>query len=82
VFGWRALGSVPIPVSLQDALEKSFDGMLRFGGTTGFVVAATPCAKRGITSAVRTIIVGMPDSEPVERGRSIGARNEQKGGGG
>lgn len=77
-----AVAGLAILASFQDALEKSFGGKLRFGALTGFVVAATPFALFGITSAFWAIIAGLLASALVERGQLIEAWNEQKGGGG
>lgn len=62
-----ALAGVAITSSLQDALEKSFGGKMRFGALTGFVVAATPFAIFGITSAFWAIIAGVLASAIAER---------------
>jgi benzoate membrane transport protein len=62
-----ALAGVAIISSLQDALEKSFGGKLRFGALVGFVVAATPFAIFGITSAFWAIIAGVLASAIAER---------------
>jgi benzoate membrane transport protein len=53
--------------AFQDSLEKSFGGKLRFGALVGFVVAATPFAVLGITSAFWAIIAGLLASALVER---------------
>ena len=62
-----ALAGVAIISSLQDALEKSFGGKLRFGALVGFVMAATPFAILGITSAFWAIIIGVLASAIAER---------------
>jgi benzoate membrane transport protein len=62
-----ALAGVAIISSLQDALEKSFGAKLRFGALVGFVVAATPFAIFGITSAFWAIIAGVLASAIAER---------------
>jgi benzoate membrane transport protein len=62
-----ALAGVAIISSLQDAFEKSFSGKLRFGALAGFVVAATPFAIFGITSAFWAIIAGLLASAITER---------------
>lgn len=62
-----ALAGVAIVSSLQDALEKSFSSKLRFGALVAFVVAATPFAVLGITSAFWAIIAGLLASLIAER---------------
>jgi benzoate membrane transport protein len=62
-----ALAGVAIMSSLQDALEKSFGGQMRFGALAGFVVAATPFTIFGITSAFWAIIAGVMASAVAER---------------
>jgi benzoate membrane transport protein len=62
-----ALAGLAILASLQDALEKSFAGKMRFGALVGFVVAATPFAIFGITSAFWAIIAGVLASALAER---------------
>ncbi len=62
-----ALAGLAIISSLQDALEKSFSGELRFGALIAFVVAATPFAFVGITSAFWAIVAGLLASLLVER---------------
>ena len=62
-----ALAGLAILSSLQDALEKSFGGKMRFGALVGFVVAATPFAVLGITSAFWAIIAGLGASLLAER---------------
>jgi benzoate membrane transport protein len=62
-----ALAGVAIMSSLQDALEKSFGGQMRFGALAGFVVAATPFTIFGITSAFWAIIAGVLASAVAER---------------
>lgn len=62
-----ALAGLAILASLQDALEKSFSGGLRFGALVGFVVAATPFAVLGISSAFWAIVAGLAASWIVER---------------
>jgi predicted benzoate:H+ symporter BenE len=53
--------------ALQDAFEKAFGGTLRLAALTAFVIAATPCAIAGITSAFRAIVAGMAAAFLVER---------------
>ncbi|MCH8055036.1 MAG: benzoate/H(+) symporter BenE family transporter [Deltaproteobacteria bacterium] len=62
-----ALAGLAILSSLQDALEKSFGGKMRFGALVGFVVAATPFAVLGITSAFWAILAGFGASLLAER---------------
>jgi benzoate membrane transport protein len=62
-----AVAGLAILSALQDSLEKSFSGRLRFGALVGFVVAATPFAILGITSAFWAIIAGLVASALVER---------------
>ena len=61
------LAGLAIFSSLQDALEKSFSGRLRFGSLIAFVVAATPFAFAGITSAFWAIVAGFAGSMLAER---------------
>jgi benzoate membrane transport protein len=67
-----ALAGVAIISSMQDALEKSFGGNLRFGALVAFVVAATPFSVLGITSAFWAILAGVAASACAERGQLIG----------
>lgn len=62
-----AVAGLAILSAFQDSLEKSFGGKLRFGALVGFVVAATPFAVLGITSAFWAIIAGLLASALVER---------------
>lgn len=62
-----AVAGLAILAAFQDALEKSFGGKLRFGALVGFIVAATPFAILGITSAFWAIIAGLAASALVER---------------
>ena len=62
-----AVAGLAILTAFQDALEKSFGGKLRFGALVGFVVAATPFAILGITSAFWAIIAGVAASALAER---------------
>jgi benzoate membrane transport protein len=62
-----ALAGLAILASLQDALEKSFSGGLRFGALVGFIVAATPFAVLSISSAFWAIVAGLAASWIVER---------------
>jgi benzoate membrane transport protein len=62
-----ALAGVAIIASLQDALEKSFSGDMRFGALIALVVAATPFSILGITSAFWAILAGLAASGFAER---------------
>ena len=62
-----AVAGLAILAAFQDAVEKSFGGKLRFGALVGFIVAATPFAILGITSAFWAIIAGVAASALVER---------------
>jgi len=62
-----AVAGLAILAAFQDSLEKAFGGKLRFGALVGFVVAATPFAILGITSAFWAIIAGLAASVLVER---------------
>jgi benzoate membrane transport protein len=73
-----AVAGLAILASFQDALEKSFGGKLRFGALTGFIVAATPFAILGITSAFWAIVAGVLASVLVERRQLLESWNEQK----
>ena len=66
-----ALAGVAIISSLQDALEKSFGGNMRFGALVALVVAATPFSVLGITSAFWAILVGIAASGFAERKQLI-----------
>ena len=62
-----ALAGVAIISSLQDALEKSFGGNMRFCALIALVVAATPFSVLGITSAFWAILAGVAASGFAER---------------
>lgn len=62
-----AIAGLAILSSFQDALERSFRGALSFGATIAFIVAATPFAWLGITSAFWAIVAGMAASLIAER---------------
>ncbi len=62
-----ALAGLAILASLQDAFEKAFRGALRFGAHVGFIVAATPFAVLGISSAFWAIVAGLAASWLTER---------------
>jgi benzoate membrane transport protein len=66
-----ALAGVAIISALQDALEKSFGGNLRFGALVALVVAATPFSVLGITSAFWAILAGVAASACAERRQLI-----------
>lgn len=66
-----ALAGVAIVSSLQDSLEKSFGGNLRFGALVALVVAATPFSVAGITSAFWAILAGVAASGFAERRQLI-----------
>lgn len=72
-----ALAGLAILSSLQDALEKSFGGQMRFGALAALVVAATPFAVFGITSAFWAIIVGVVASALAERQQLFAFWNEK-----
>jgi len=63
-----AIAGLAIVSSLQDALEKSFAGKLRFGALVAFAVSMTPFAVFGITSAFWAMVAGLIASLLVERG--------------
>ena len=73
-----ALAGLAILTSLQDALEKSFGGELRFGALVGFIVAAAPFAILGISSAFWAIIAGLLASACVERRQLVDFWNRGK----
>jgi len=66
-----ALAGLAILSSLQDALIKSFGGKMQFGALIALVVAMTPFAVFGITSAFWAIIGGLLASLLVERSQLI-----------
>ena len=53
------LAGLAILPSFQDALERAFGGTLRFGALVAFLVAATPFALFGITSAFWALVAGV-----------------------
>lgn len=67
-----ALAGLAILGALQDSLEKSFSGPLRFGALVAFLVAATPFAVRGISSAFWALVAGLAASALLERRELIG----------
>jgi len=62
-----ALAGLAILGALQDSLEKSFSGPLRFGALVAFIVSVTPFAVLGISSAFWSILAGLAGSVLVER---------------
>jgi benzoate membrane transport protein len=66
-----ALAGVAIISALQDALEKSFGGGLRFGALVAFFVAATPFSALGLTSAVWALAAGVLASAIAERAQLL-----------
>lgn len=77
-----AVAGLAILSAFQDALEKAFGGKLRFGALVGFIVAATPFAILGITSAFWAIVAGLVASALVERRELLefwGRREEAQG---
>ena len=62
-----ALAGLAILGALQDSLEKSFSGSLRFGALVAFLVAVTPFAILGISSAFWALLAGLAASALLER---------------
>lgn len=62
-----ALAGLAILGALQDSLEKSFSGPLRFGALVAFIVAVTPFAILGISSAFWALVSGVAGSVLLER---------------
>jgi benzoate membrane transport protein len=62
-----SLAGVAILSSLQDALEKSFGGKMRFGALVAFIAAATQFSVLGVSSAFWAIIAGVLASAFAER---------------
>lgn len=62
-----ALAGLAILGALQDSLEKSFSGPLRFGALVAFLVALTPFAILGISSAFWALVAGLAGSALLER---------------
>jgi benzoate membrane transport protein len=62
-----ALAGLAILGALQDSLEKSFSGPLRFGALVAFVVSVTPFAILGISSAFWALVAGLGGSALLER---------------
>jgi len=71
-----ALAGVAVLSSLQDALEKSFGGKMRFGALVAFITAATPFAVLGVSSAFWAIIAGLLASALAERQQLLEFWNE------
>ncbi|TDJ74906.1 MAG: hypothetical protein E2O38_00740 [Proteobacteria bacterium] len=74
-----ALAGLAILSSLQDALAKAFGGSMPFGALVALVVAMTPFAVFGITSAFWAIIAGLVAALLVERRQLIEFWNESDG---
>jgi len=62
-----ALAGLAILGALQDSLEKSFSGPLRFGALVAFLVAVTPFVVLGISSAFWALLAGLAASVLLER---------------
>jgi benzoate membrane transport protein len=62
-----AVAALAIVSALQDALEKSFGGEFRFGALVAFIVAATPFALLGMTSAFWALLAGILAAGVAER---------------
>jgi benzoate membrane transport protein len=62
-----ALAGLAILGALQDSLEKSFSGPLRFGALVAFLVAVTPFSILGISSAFWALFAGLAASALLER---------------
>lgn len=74
-----ALAGLAILSSFQDALERAFGGDLRFGALIAFVIAATPFAFIGITSAFWAVVAGVIASLVAERGAMLKFWRGQQG---
>jgi benzoate membrane transport protein len=61
------LAGLAILPSFQDSLVKALHSRLRLGATVAFVVAATPIAIAGITSAFWAVFAGLLVSLVAER---------------
>jgi benzoate membrane transport protein len=64
-----ALAGVAILAALQDALERSFGGDMKFGALVALAVAATPFTVLGIGSAFWALLCGLAASAATERGQ-------------
>jgi benzoate membrane transport protein len=62
-----ALAGVAILAALQDALERSFGGDMKFGALVALAVAATPFTALGIGSAFWALLCGLAASAAAER---------------
>jgi benzoate membrane transport protein len=62
-----ALAGVAILAALQDALERSFGGDMKFGALVALAVAATPFTVLGIGSAFWALLCGLAASAAAER---------------
>jgi benzoate membrane transport protein len=62
-----ALAGVAILAALQDALERSFGGEMKFGALVALAVAATPFTVLGIGSAFWALLCGLAASAAAER---------------
>lgn len=62
-----ALAGVAILGALQDALERSFGGQMKFGALVALAVAATPFTVLGIGSAFWALLCGLAASAAAER---------------
>jgi benzoate membrane transport protein len=62
-----ALAGVAILAALQDALERSFGGEMKFGALAALAVAATPFTVLGIGSAFWALLCGLAASAAAER---------------
>jgi benzoate membrane transport protein len=75
-----ALAGLAILPAFQDALVQALGGRLRFGATVAFVVAATPFAVGGITSAFWALPAGLVASLVAERGELLSRGRTRAGG--
>jgi benzoate membrane transport protein len=62
-----ALAGVAILAALQDALERSFGGEMKFGALVALAVAATPFTVLGVGSALWALLCGLAASAAAER---------------
>jgi benzoate membrane transport protein len=67
-----ALAGLAVWPSFQEAMVRALEGRLRFGASVAFVVAATPFAVGGITSACWALLAGLAVSLIAERGELFG----------
>src|SRR5439155_10437283 len=65
------LAGLAILPSFQDAIERAFGSTLRFGALVSFLVAATPFAIFGITSAFWALLAGVVAAFITDRGQLI-----------